>query len=36
MQDLDLMELDPTKKELISYPGSNYVSVILHWLMLNY
>ena len=26
---------DDTKKELISCPGSNYVSIILHWLMLN-
>ena len=23
-------QVDPTKNELISYPGSNYVSVILH------
>ena len=28
-------QVDDTKKELISCPGSNYVSIILHWLMLN-
>ena len=29
-----LMELADRKKELISYAGSNYVSIILHWWML--